>query len=108
MPWMLGALALTLGASHLELAARNAHDDCAILFTPELLLALRVSPERTEPIRRGGGVLHEGERKIGPVSLPDARHGTPFTPRGIPDDDLPLAHAHRAEEDRSLERRTSH
>src|SRR5574341_317442 len=70
---MLGRLALSFRASHLELAARDADHDRAVLLAPELFAALRVPPERTQPVGRSGGVLQESERETGLVSFPDPR-----------------------------------
>src|SRR5262249_20929128 len=102
VPRMLGRLAFGRRASHLEFPARNANHDGAVLLAPEFLAALRVPPERTEPVRRRGGALHEGEGNTGPASLLDACDGTRLTHRSILADELPLTPAHGAEDDRTL------
>src|SRR6516225_5021814 len=52
---MLRRLAFRICASHLVLPTWDANHDGAVLLAPELLRALWVAPQRTEPVRGGRG-----------------------------------------------------
>ena len=102
MPRMLRGIAFGLRASQLEFPARNANHDGAVLLAPELLAALRVAPERTEPARGSGDALHQNKRNAALASLLDPRDRAGFTPRCIPHDNLPLTDPHPGQGDWSI------